>query len=265
MLFYKVSIVAIFALAIGVPSISASPIPDPVRCPAPTPNVPAPTPVQPPTPTPTQSPAPLPPQGGGGNGPYVPPSGGSSGDVTADKLKTALGSSQQCNNSFKSECATFADAASGFNAAFDKYKITSRAEKVALIALSAFESGTFAYNTNHFPEPGRPGQGTRAMLMYNFVYQYANSLYPDKVSALGATESTTDDMVKNKVRELVLNNSDSFGAAAWYLATHAKEYHGSGKIKEHDLESFKTYCTTAVGASWDEQRGKIWKALDEAL
>jgi hypothetical protein len=35
----------------------------------------------------------------------------------------------------------------------------------------AFESADFTANINHFP--GRPGQGTKAMLNFPFIYAYA--------------------------------------------------------------------------------------------
>ncbi|KAJ1676429.1 hypothetical protein EV182_008207, partial [Spiromyces aspiralis] len=141
------------------------------------------------------------------------------------------------------ECATLDEAATGFNYAFNKYNITRRADKVAMIALAGYESGSFAYNINHYPEPGRPGQGTRAMLMYNFIYKYAMDLYPDEVKQLGAqgTDSDSDD-VKNKVRALVLNNNDSFASSSWFLVTQASNYYIGAKIVDGSADSFHDYC-----------------------
>lgn len=58
------------------------------------------------------------------------------------------------------ECSTAAQAVPFITKSFATYNVTSRAEQAALISLMAFESGDFKYNRNHFPPPGRPGQGS---------------------------------------------------------------------------------------------------------
>ncbi|KAJ1675265.1 hypothetical protein EV182_001610 [Spiromyces aspiralis] len=189
-----------------------------------------------------------------------------SGSITSDQLKAAFPSHRCDVSAANRECATLDEAAAGFNYAFNKYNITRRAEKVAMIALASYESGSFAYNINHYPEPGRPGQGTRAMLMYNFIYKYAMDLYPDEVKQLSAqgTDSDSDD-IKNEVRALVLNNNDSFASSSWFLVKVAPQFHDSGKLKDHNPDPFADYCKEAVGADWNEGRLEVWTAVDQAL
>ncbi|CRK28207.1 hypothetical protein BN1723_014102 [Verticillium longisporum] len=62
---------------------------------------------------------------------------------------------------FATECRTAAQAAPYLIKAFSDHKVYAPAEISALLSLIAFETGDLKYNRNHFPAPGRPGQGTR--------------------------------------------------------------------------------------------------------
>ncbi|KAJ1852605.1 hypothetical protein GGH12_002999 [Coemansia sp. RSA 1822] len=177
-------------------------------------------------------------------------------------IPTRAGSNGCASVADQSECAINDNAAKAITNAMAKYNVKQRGEVVALISLMAYESASWEYNTNHFP--GRPGQGTRAMLMYNFIHTYAQALYPDKVAASSANSESTN--VLNGVRALVLNNNDSFGAAFWYLTTVAKEYHGNtNKLRSGNIDDFKAYIEGGVHTTWDDQRAQIWKSVDAAL
>ncbi len=107
-----------------------------------------------------------------------------------------------------SECRTAEQIAPAINKAFLEYYTLRPVEMAAIISLEAFESGDFKFSKNHFP--GRPGQGTAAMLMPNFVSEYAASI------------PAIADKAKGKSPEAVLDlvNADdfyNFGAAAWYF------------------------------------------------
>ncbi|KAJ2310538.1 hypothetical protein H4R23_003430 [Coemansia sp. Cherry 401B] len=184
--------------------------------------------------------------------------------ITESQLDAAVpgGAGQgKCTDSADTSCANNKRAVAALNAAAQKYGITERSEMVAVVALMAFESGSWQYNVNLYP--GRPGQGTKAMLMYDFVYAYAKQLYPSQVQ--DAWQSSTDTDTMNNVRALVLGDDDSFGAGFWYLTTKAAEYHNSGKLKDGDLASFQDYCTSAVGASWDSERQAVWETVNGRL
>ncbi|KAJ2867057.1 hypothetical protein GGH94_001123 [Coemansia aciculifera] len=159
------------------------------------------------------------------------------------------------------ECVTNNKALTAINSALAKYGIAKRGEAVAVIALMAYESGSWQYNTNHFP--GRPGQGTRAMLMFNFVESYAKALHPE--DAAKALAGGITDASMNNVRALVLNDNDSFGSGFWYLVTNAAAYHNTGKLRDGNLEDFKDYVLTGVGASWDSARQTIWETVNSAI
>ncbi|KAJ2732411.1 hypothetical protein IW152_003806 [Coemansia sp. BCRC 34962] len=186
--------------------------------------------------------------------------------LTQKQLDAAIparaGSGSCASVSTPDECATNDKALVAINKALTKYGITRHSEAVAVIALMAYESGSWQYNTNHFP--GRAGQGTRAMLMFNFVESYAKSLHPEE--ATKALAGGITDASMNSVRGLVLNDNDSFGSGFWYLVTHAVAYHNSaGKLRDGNLDDFKDYVVSGVGASWDSTRQTIWEAVNSAV
>ncbi|KAJ2764676.1 hypothetical protein IWQ56_004399, partial [Coemansia nantahalensis] len=133
---------------------------------------------------------------------------------------------------------------------------------VALVALMALESGDWMYNTNHFP--GRPGQGTRAMLMYPYTYAYAKALHPADTPL--AAEGSTDPAVMNQVRGRVLGDDDSFGAAFWYLVHSAPQYHSDpSKLRDGNLDDFKDYVVNGVGGAWSQERENAWNLVNAGL
>ncbi|KAJ2724789.1 hypothetical protein GGI07_001750 [Coemansia sp. Benny D115] len=161
------------------------------------------------------------------------------------------------------ECAPNSRAVVAINNAIAKYGVTGRGEIAALIALMAYESADWQYNINHFP--GRPGQGTRAMLMYNFIEQYSKQVHAQDAGKVLAAGAGTDAS-KNSVRSLVLNDNDSFGAAFWYLVTVAPSYHNNlGKLRFGNADDFKDYVVNGVGAGWDSNRQSIWETVNRAL
>lgn len=86
------------------------------------------------------------------------------GTLTAEKFIQIAPATASCSGGdFAAECADAVRATAAINKAFSTYKITEKGEKAALVAYMLFESGNFKYNRNHFPAPGRPGQGTRMM------------------------------------------------------------------------------------------------------
>jgi len=92
------------------------------------------------------------------------PGNGTVTALTAEKLIAIAPKTASCAGaSFADECADATRAVPAINKAFETYDITSTGEQAALIAYMLFESGDFQFNKNHFPAPGRPGQGTRMM------------------------------------------------------------------------------------------------------
>ncbi|KAF3932565.1 hypothetical protein ABW20_dc0105291 [Dactylellina cionopaga] len=156
------------------------------------------------------------------------PDSGSPISVTEDIIVGIAPDTASCANrdSFAGECRTAKQAAPFIAQSFSKYKIETVGEAAAILSIMLYESGGFQYNRNHFPEPGRPGQGTKAMLMPNFIVAYAqtfgstDSIAP-KLNA-GNINDQSDD-IKNKVLALVQGDDKTFGSAAWFYATNCSD------------------------------------------
>ncbi|KAJ2490197.1 hypothetical protein IWW37_003383 [Coemansia sp. RSA 2050] len=186
--------------------------------------------------------------------------------ITINQLNKAIparASDSSCASvSTPSECVPNSRAVAAINSAISKYGVTQRGEIVALLSLMAYESASWQYNINHFP--GRPGQGTRAMLMYNFIEEYANALYPGETTKVLAGGASTD--AQNNVRALVLNDNDSFGSAFWYLVNKAPAYHAKAdRLRSGNADDFKDYIVNGVGAGWDDSRHSIWETVNGAI
>ncbi|KAF2435852.1 hypothetical protein EJ08DRAFT_576343, partial [Tothia fuscella] len=130
--------------------------------------------------------------------------------VTAAMIKQIMPNSAACSGSgaTASQCRTADQAVTFVNAAWIKYKITSRAAQAATLAWQALESVEYKFDTNQVP--GTPGQGTRNMQMPHFNSEYASSLGYDVAGAGGDV---------TKILALVLNDADSFASASWFVST----------------------------------------------
>lgn len=155
--------------------------------------------------------------------------------ITADVLKKIAPTSATCAGAtFPEECSTADDAVSLLNAAFTQYEVTDPWEITAVLSLMIFETEGFKYAKNHFP--GRPGQGTRNMQMWNFNWEYALSITASDDVALSTAVGNQDkaaitadpnalaDELKNNVLNLLLQEPEAaWGSGAWYLKTHCAE------------------------------------------
>lgn len=144
-------------------------------------------------------------------------------DAASQILQIAPTSNTCSGAPIAGECATNTQAGPFLISAMAKYSIYNPNEIAAVLSVIAFETADFKYNTNHFPAPGRPGQGTRSMMMPNNVMKYAQSIEElsadlKKVTTAADTTGLSDDTL-NAVRALVLPDEYSWGSAAWYLTT----------------------------------------------
>ncbi|RVX69166.1 hypothetical protein B0A52_07142 [Exophiala mesophila] len=169
--------------------------------------------------------------------------------------------SANCNGAtFAAECAASSpEVAAAMIESFAKYGVDTAAEQAALISWMVYESGEFKYNRNHFPEPGRPGQGTRAMLMPNFVGEYAKSIpeIKDQVAAAG-----TD---LDKILATVQSDKYSFGSAAWYYGTKCTTEQKQQVINGGQKGWEEAFITGCVETTVDDSRVAYWKAAREQL
>lgn len=153
---------------------------------------------------------------------------------------------------FPDECATADQATQPLIDAFNKYKVTTAGEQAALLAYMAFESGDFKFNKNHFPAPGRPGQGTRIMMMPNYVKMYADSL--------GVTGSDDASILANVIQ----SPGGEWGAASWFLTTQCTADVRKG-LQSGSQDGFNSFMTTCVGTTMTDDRLKYWTAATTAF
>lgn len=156
---------------------------------------------------------------------------------------------------YKDECATAADAAPHIVAGFAQYKVTEPGEQAALLSWMLFESEGFKYNRNHFPAPGKPGQGTRCMFMPDFVKEYAAS-----IPALNSASVTDPDAVL----KLVMPNEYSFASAAWFYSAKCDDKTKAG-VREGTTAGWKAWLTNCVQTTVDDKRQALYDKAREAL
>ena len=150
-----------------------------------------------------------------------------------------------------SECATAADATQPIIDAFVKYNVATPGEQAALLSWMAFETAEFKYVRNHFPAPGRPGQGTRAMMMPNFVSEYAGTLGLTNADPAGLL----DDVIKA---------GGEWGAASWYYTTKCTDDVKTG-VQTGGKAGWEKFVTDCVQTTMDDGRVKYWTASAQAL
>ena len=205
-------------------------------------------------------------------------------NITAQQLLVISPGANTCNGSpYIDECRTAAQAAPLISAAFGAYDVNTPGEAAALVSLMAFESGDFKYQKNHFPAPGRPGQGTRNMQSAAFNFEYASSipaLHSSLATLTGAgagapspAASTLSSDTQNAIRQLVLADQYDFASAAWFLTTQCGSTGaGAGQDIRAGLQTippseaaWEAYITSCVGTTVTDARKAYWNRAVASL
>ncbi|KAK9768900.1 hypothetical protein K7432_000129 [Basidiobolus ranarum] len=180
-------------------------------------------------------------------------------------VPSSAGPGKCAQATFKEECRNAQQALGPLKKSFIKYDIESDGAKAAIIALIAYESGSFAYNINHWP--GRAGQGTRNMMMFPGIHEYVKSLAPlrHKYSRIvkGLREPFSESK-QNEIRALVLNDEYSFASAAWYLARSSQCPKDTLKrLRANTEEAFKYYTLSCIKTGEENlaDRIAVWKQV----
>jgi len=200
----------------------------------------------------------------------APPSGSTSSGITAAQLLAIVPSSSSCDPSaqFADECRTADQAVSFINAGFSQFNTTTAGEMAALVSLMAFETGGFMFDRNHFPAPGNPGQGTRNLMQFNFVLQYAldTPAVAAEAQSLAPDPTNVSDDVKNQVLALVLPDTLSFASAAWFLKASGTCSQSVVDGLQSGTESgWENYITNCVGTTVTDDRRSLYEAAVSAL
>ncbi|PUU82066.1 hypothetical protein B9Z19DRAFT_1075745 [Tuber borchii] len=193
-------------------------------------------------------------------------------------LVKAYPSTKTCTNPPfpQAECDTAATAAPNIELAYTSYSLTTLGQKAAVLATLAAESANFKANINH--SNNRPGQGTKAMLLFPNVLAFASSIdaLKDRVRQLmgGVVAVSFADVdkisadVQMSVRALVLPASTTYAAAAWYLtAGPACPKDTVGRLSTDGWAGFVYYVTKCLqaGSGVDAERKGKWCSAVAAL
>lgn len=179
------------------------------------------------------------------------------GFYTADIILKVAPSSSSCSDT--ATCRTAAQVAPLMNDAAARYSLT-KGQAAGVLALEAFESVEFKYKQNI--SPGRPGQGTANMQMYNFNLKYAQSIDDLKQKA-AAFSASSSDAQKNELLALVTDDQYNFGSGPWFLTTQCGADVQAALSSGSDA-GFQKYMQ-CVGVSADGDRLVKWQAAKTAL
>ncbi|ETS86699.1 hypothetical protein PFICI_00527 [Pestalotiopsis fici W106-1] len=177
----------------------------------------------------------------------------------ADLILAIAPDSASCDSS-NDECRTNVQAAPLLIDAFDKYDIRTTAEIAGILSLMAYESVNFAYKRNK--SPGRPGQGTANMQMFDYNVKYAATLsdLTTQVAALGTI--TTDDG-KNQLLDLVVDDQYNFGSGPWFYSTQCTDAQRTA-LQKGDDDGFAQYMA-CVGVTVTDDRNAYWTRAKTAF
>jgi hypothetical protein len=182
----------------------------------------------------------------------------------ADIILAIAPKSGDCDGaSFADECATNVQAAPHLINAMFAYELYEPAQIGAVLAVQALESGEFKYNRNHFPEPGRPGQGSRNMQMisYNLLYAQSKDEFKDKLPS-GDADSLSDDD-KNAVLALVMEEPYTWETGPWFLATQCDQ--SVRDTLASDPDAGWTAYMACIGVESNEEREVYWNNAKKAF
>ncbi|KAK2778759.1 hypothetical protein FQN53_001656 [Emmonsiellopsis sp. PD_33] len=158
------------------------------------------------------------------------------------------------------ECRSARQAAPPIQASFERYGISSAAERAALVSLMAMESGEFVYARNHFPAPGVEGKGTRNMQSPTY-----NTLYAKSIPALSDPLGKIDPDDVGAILDLLLSNDEyDFGSAAWFLTSQCTPEVRKG-LQSGSKEGWEGYLTGCVGTTVTEVREGYWRKAMEVF
>ncbi|KAK2758730.1 hypothetical protein FQN54_003420 [Arachnomyces sp. PD_36] len=198
--------------------------------------------------------------------------------ITTDQILQIAPNSKSCDTAtpkFADECRTADVAAKYISESFERYGISSRVEQAAVLGWMAMESGEFRFSRNHFPRPGRPGQGT-----YNIQSLAFNIKYIDATPELKSNLSTPVDIsssicgpdacvipatIANAALDMILQNDQyAFATGAWFMKDICSEEVKSALAD--DMEAgWEQFVTKCVYAPLSEIRREYWEKAKAAL
>lgn len=179
---------------------------------------------------------------------------------TAKSILAVAPETATCDSSLP-ECATAAVAAPNIAISFYNFGITSFGAQAAILSLILFESGSFKYSRNHFPAPGKPGQGTRNMQSPAYNLKYAQWLASVcKNCGISADQvAAADKSGPADVLALVNGDQWGFGSASWFLKTQCDASILAGLADASEV-SWEAYIG-CIGTTVTDDRKAGWQKV----
>ncbi|KAF9029582.1 hypothetical protein BDP27DRAFT_1246585 [Rhodocollybia butyracea] len=179
-------------------------------------------------------------------------------EITLTQLNTIInGTTCPLTSQSVDECRTAAQALPFVNKGFSDYNITTIGEKAALLSLMAFESGGFQFNIND----GNPGQGTRNLMEFPFVYQYAIS----KPFLTNQTRAIVPNVNSKRSPRSCPPDSLSFASAMWFYTQSGAQGQGCLEmpgmvqgLQQQSESGWENYITNCVGTTVTQERKQIY-------
>jgi hypothetical protein len=155
----------------------------------------------------------------------------------------------------------------------------------------AFESDDFKYNKNHFPAPGRPGQG--GMLSHACTHIYPpflsrdllvthpkltpcphsarnmqsptfNAKYAASIPALASKLPSASGDPASVLNLLLSDEAYDFGSGAWFLSTQCSQEVRSA-LQSGSETDWTAYITQCVSTTVTDARTEYWNRAVNAL
>ncbi len=158
-----------------------------------------------------------------------------------------------CDLAATPDCRTNVQLAPFLARSLEAYGTTEAGQVAAVVALTAFETDGYRYKHNVYP--GRPGQGTSNMQMFDFNLLYAQSI-PALAAPLAAIGAVATDPQRDQVLALVTPDEYNFGSGPWFLTTQCAPTVAADPASGSDA-AFAAYMA-CIGTSLTAERQDYW-------
>ena len=193
------------------------------------------------------------------------------GKSAVDHILNIAPTASSCDPN-QTECTTAQDAAGPLVFAMHHYGIMDAAAIAAILTTIAQESGDLKYKRNHYPPPGRPGQGSSNMQNYRFNYEFAleTDRLKDQLAAIDGAhpDSNPSNETMNAVLDLIISNTTyNFMTGPWYYNKYCSDEIKAGFRSQADLDAtFKHYQNDCIGVvPIEESRMDKWAKARESF
>ncbi|KAI0233880.1 hypothetical protein L0F63_001560 [Massospora cicadina] len=167
--------------------------------------------------------------------------------LTTAKLETAMPSCGRAKAGAEGENISCSRALPYIQRALNQYNLVTPEQMAFYISVISVETANLSYNRNHFP--GRPGQGTRSMMMPDNLHVFFKSspkILKDHPELTQIAEKSTKDMSnvdKEKLLNVLMQDEYSFLPGAWWISE------GGEKLMKPNCNHFKSKLTQGASKS----------------